>query len=451
LCLSIKKKGFNGIKMMGVKNYMKKVFLVTILACILIVAASVSFATAGSTSSNPLWAAGNNPNKIIVISDLHLGINDKISETVINRQHLVNFLKSVQQTKDVRELVIAGDFLDDWFLPLSYPAYSDTQAFYTAVIKNNQSVFDELNKIADKGIKVVYTPGNHDMLLEADTMKKAMPKMIFVGADGLGTYITGDRQEIAIEHGNRYDIFSAPDTVNNAELTGGEGILPPGYFYARIAASWILQGKPPIVKDLPEVALVPSKTNVDQYEAYVYYNIWNNTLKRFTNIERFDDKVFNLKIGGFNGKYTVEDIYPVVQANGSISAPTLFKNFQRTWDERQKINGVNVNIPFLESAQAAATGDVFFFSKQAAQQYADKNIDIVVFGHTHYPLVEKHASGITNVNAGTWIDHNTSSPTGLSRTFAVITTGQKSTSALYTYETEGKVRDVTKELTIPSK
>ena len=99
-----------------------------------------------------------------------------ISETVINRQYLVNFLKSIQQTKDVRELVIAGDFLDDWFLPLSYPAYSDTQAFYTAVIKNNQSVFDELNKIADKGIKVVYTPGNHDMLLEADTMKKAMPK-----------------------------------------------------------------------------------------------------------------------------------------------------------------------------------------------------------------------------------------------------------------------------------
>ena len=350
--------------MMGVKNYMKKVFLVTILACILIVAASVSFATADNTSSNPLWAAGNNPNKIIVISDLHLGINDKISETVINRQHLVNFLKSVQQTKDVRELVIAGDFLDDWFLPLSYPAYSDTQAFYTAVIKNNQSVFDELNKIADKGIKVVYTPGNHDMLLESDAMKKAMPKIIFVGADGLGTYITGDRQEIAIEHGNRYDIFSAPDTVNNAELTGGEGILPPGYFYARIAASWVLQGKPPIVKDLPEVALVPSKTNVDQYGAYVYYNIWNNTLKRFTNIERFDDKVFNLKIGGFNGKYTVEDLYPVVQANGTISAPTLFKNFQRTWDERQEINGVNVNIPFLESAQAAATGDVFFFSKQ---------------------------------------------------------------------------------------
>ncbi len=92
---------------------MKKVFLVTILACILIVAASVSFATADNTSSNPLWAAGNNPNKILVISDLHFGINDKISETVINRQHLVNFLKSVQQTKDVRELVIAGDFLDD--------------------------------------------------------------------------------------------------------------------------------------------------------------------------------------------------------------------------------------------------------------------------------------------------------------------------------------------------
>ena len=47
------------------------------------------------------------------------------------------------------------------------------------------------------------------------------------------------------------------------------------------------------MKDLLEVAIVPSKTNIDQYGAYVYYNIWNNTLNRFTNIERFDDKVFN--------------------------------------------------------------------------------------------------------------------------------------------------------------
>lgn len=425
---------------------MKKAFLVTVLACIMMVTTCIPAAAEGTTATDPLWTAGNNPGKIIVISDVHLGVSDKISENVKNREYLTDFLKRIQQTKDVRELVIAGDFLDDWYLPLSYPAYSDTQAFYTAVIKNNQPVFDELNKMADRGIKTVYVPGNHDMLLKSDTLIKALPKITFAGADGLGAYITGDRQEIAIEHGNRYCIFSAPDTIDNTDVTGGKGILPPGYFYARIAASWVLQGKPPIMKDLPEVTSVPDKTNADQFGAYLYYKIWENTLNRFTNIERFDDKVFNLKIAGFNGKYTAEDLFPVMQADGTISAPTLFKDFQRTWDARQTANGVNAKVPFVNAAAALATGDNSFFPKQEALQYADKNIDIVVFGHTHYPLVQTFASGITTVNDGTWIDHNSSSPVGLSRTFAVITTGEKSIYDVYTYETDGKIRNVTKDI-----
>lgn len=433
---------------------MKKAILATLLSCIMFttsVFAATNTTATNSITSNPLWKVGDKNNKIIVISDLHLGVSDNISETVKNRTYLVDFLKRIQQTKDVRELVINGDFLDDWYLPLSFPTYSDSQAFYMAVIKNNQDVFDELNKMANKGIKTVYVPGNHDMLLASDTLKKALPKITFIGADGLGTYITGDRKEIAIEHGNRYDIFSAPDTLDNKDLTGGKNILPPGYFYARIAASWVLQGKPPIMKQLPEGPAVPSKTDIDQFGAYLYYTIWNGTLKRFTNIERFDDKVFDLKIAGFNGLYTAADLYPITQADGTISAPTLYKNFQRTWDERQTINGVNVKIPFIEAATAAIKGDTTnFFPKQESLQYTNQNIDIVIFGHTHYPLVKKFASGITVVNDGTWLDNNTSYPGGLSRTFAVITTGKQDDYVLYTYEADGKIRDVTKDLTLPS-
>lgn len=426
---------------------MKKVLIIALIASIMMTT-NVSAATINS-ASKPLWNAGNTANKIVVISDLHLGVDDKISETVTNRKYLVNFLKGLQATKNVRELVISGDFLDDWFLPLSYPTYSDTQGFYKKAIANNQVVFDELNKVMDKGIKVVYVPGNHDMLLKADTLIKAMPKLTFVGADGLGAYITGDRNEIAIEHGNRYDIFSAPDTVDNADITNENRILPPGYFYARIAASWVLQGKPPIKKDFPEITSIPSKTDTDQFGAYMNYLLWNGTLNRFTNIERFDDRVFDLKIAGYNGKYSVQDIYPVLQADGKISSPLMFKNFQRSWDERQTINGVNAKSSFIEAATAAATGDsTNYFPKQEELQYADQDIDVVVFGHTHYPLVKKFDNGITTVNDGTWIDDNTSYPGGLSRTFAVITTGKSTTAAVYTYETDGKIKNVTKAVMV---
>jgi hypothetical protein len=245
---------------------MKKVFLFVVLASIMMTT-SVSAATTNSAPKS-LWKAGDTPNKIVVISDIHLGVDDKISETVTNRKYLVDFLKRIQQTKDVRELVITGDFLDDWFLPLNYPAYSDAQAFYMKVISNNQVVFDELNKVMDKGIKTVYIPGNHDMLLTSGTLTEVLPKIVFVGEAGLGTFITGDRLEIAIEHGDRYDIFSAPDTIDNKEIAGEKAILPPGYFYARVAASWVLQGRPPIKKDNPENTTAPNMTDIDQIGAY---------------------------------------------------------------------------------------------------------------------------------------------------------------------------------------
>ncbi len=420
---------------------MKKVLLIAVLVCSMM---TTSVSAAASITTKPLWKAGGTVNKIIVISDLHLGVDDKISETVANRKYLVDFMKRIQQTKNIRELVIGGDFLDDWFLPLSYPTYSDPQAFYAKVISNNQMVFDELNKMMNKGIKVVYVPGNHDMLLKADTLIKALPKLTFVGADGLGAYITGDRNEIAIEHGNRYDIFSAPDTLDNKDITNGN-ILPPGYFYARIAASWVLQGKPPIKKNLPEITAVPSKEDIDQFGAYIYYLLWNGTLNRFTNIERFDDIVFDLKIAGFHGKYSVQDIYPVLQSDGTISSPLLYKNFQRTWEDRQRLNGVIAKSSFIESATAAATGDsTNYFPKQEELQYAGKGIDTVVFGHTHYPLIKKYDSGITVVNDGTWIDKNTSYPGEISRTFVAISTGKTTTAAVYTYDTDGKLYEITK-------
>lgn len=153
-----------------------------------------------------LWVPSVSADKIVVLSDLHLGIDDRYSETVKNRTLLVNFLEQLENTPDVREVVINGDFLDDWYLPLAYARYDDPAKFYRQLIANNQDVMDALNRLIKKGIKLVYIPGNHDMLLESGILDEALPGIVQErDAKGLGAYVTGDRQEILIEHGHRYD------------------------------------------------------------------------------------------------------------------------------------------------------------------------------------------------------------------------------------------------------
>lgn len=428
---------------------MKKNILSFLLACSIVVSlALLATGCASKTSTpeaaKPLWEAGDERNKIVVISDLHLGIDDSYTETVKNRPLLIDFLKRLQNTKDVRELVIAGDFLDEWFLPVYYPVYTDEEQFYRKVIANNQVVIDEMNRVADSGIKLVYVIGNHDMTLDAEILQQAIPKIEQArDAKGLGVYYTGDRNEIVIEHGHRYDVFSAPDMVSNAELCGNDDtIFPAGYFYARYAATWVLEGYPKVAKELPVVANVPDQTDTDQYGAYIYYSILKNISERMTPNESLDEKIFDTRIAGFDDAYTYLDFFPAEQADGTISAPVLFQNIQRTWDERQKLNNVKVKNTFIEAVSGTLNWNYFF--EQAKAQYIDnpnETVDIVVFGHTHVPALRNIGDGTFYINTGTWIDNNTGYPDA-ARTFTVITTDEKDTAVLYSFAEDGTLIDI---------
>ena len=124
----------------------------SLLACCMVISLALLTApcssNAGASVSNApkgaaaLWNAGTTRDKIVVISDLHLGIDDRYAETVNNRSLLIDFLQRLQSTTDVRELVIGGDFLDEWFLPVYYPSYTDESQFYKGVTANNQTVID---------------------------------------------------------------------------------------------------------------------------------------------------------------------------------------------------------------------------------------------------------------------------------------------------------------------
>ncbi|HNZ08757.1 MAG TPA: metallophosphoesterase [Bacillota bacterium] len=428
---------------------MKKLILSFMLICSIV--ASLALLITGSAAktstleaAKPLWEAGDERNKIVVISDLHLGIDDSYTETLDNRPLMIEFLQRLQQTDDVRELVIAGDFLDEWYLPVYYPSYSDSTKFYQDCIINNQGVIDELKNVISSGIKLVYVIGNHDMLLESNVLDETIPGIIQArDAEGLGVYYTGDRNEIVIEHGHRYDVFSAPDTVTNAELCGNDDtILPAGYLYARYAATWVLEGYPKVAKALPVVKNVPDQADTDQYGAYIYYSLLKNISERITPNESLDENIFDMHIAGFDGTYTYLDFFPAKQADGTISAPVLFRNIQRTWDARQKLNNIKVQNTFIEAV--SGTLDWNYFFKQAKTQYIDNpndTVDIVVFGHTHVPALWNIGYGTYYINTGTWIDNNTNYPDA-ARTFTVITAGEKDTAKLYSFAEDGTLIDI---------
>ena len=428
---------------------MKKTFLSLLLVISMVFSPALFTAGSAAQAETPenfpaLWEAGETRDKIVTISDIHLGIEDRYSETVENLPLLIQFLKRLQNTTDVRELVIAGDFLDEWYLPVYYPRYTDQRQFYMDVIANNQDVINELNNVIASGINLVYVIGNHDMTLEADILQEAIPGIVqAVDAKGLGAYYTGDRNEIVIEHGHRYDVFSAPDTVTNAELAGNDRtIFPAGYFYARYAATWVLEDKPVIEKNLPVVTKVPDKTDADQYGAYLYYSILKTVSSRMTPKEALDEKIFDMRVSGFDDAYSFLDFYPAQQEDGTISAPVLFRNIQRTWADRQAINRVKVPGSFIEAV--AGTLDWRYFSEQAKTQYLDnpdESVDVVVFGHTHVPVYQDMGGGKYYLNDGTWIDHNSNVPEA-TRTFAVITTGEAVTAGLYRYMEDGSVSDI---------
>ncbi len=422
---------------------MRNRFLTLLAAlCVLTVSVAPVYALAVQ-DVQPLWEAGEARSKIVVISDIHLGIDDSFAEIGTNREFLLQFLKRIQATPDVRELVIAGDFLDDWYLPLDYTASTDTAAFYRKVIANNQVIMDALNDLMRSGIRLVYVPGNHDMLLDAEILDEALPGIVQArDARGIGAYYTGDRNEIVIEHGHRYDVFSAPDTLSNAELTGNDDtILPAGYFYARYAASWVTQGHPSVPKSLPEITIVPDKTDTDQYGAFIYYSILKDISGRITPKEGLEEKIFDMRIAGFDDAYTYLDFYPAQQEDGTISAPKLFRNIQRTWEGRQAVNQVKVPNGFIEAV--AGTLEWRYFFEQAKRQYLEnpaENVDVVLFGHTHVPALMDLGGDKYYVNEGTWIAHNMDDDK--TWIFAVVTTGEKDTAVLYRLTDDGSLIDL---------
>ncbi|HEY5557014.1 metallophosphoesterase [Acetobacterium sp.] len=402
------------------------------------------FATNNVFNFTDIPDLNNERSQIVIISDLHLGIDDAFAETVANKQALASLLTQVNTSPHISELVITGDLFDGWFLPMEY-VLPDSQAdFFDGVAANNQTIVDAFNNIIQAGdIKVTYVPGNHDILLTEADVARILPGINQARDDnqGLGTYVTGKNSEIAIEHGHRWNIFCTPDPISNREITkNNTSILPPGYFFTRIAANSLREGQPQNTTNTFPVVTAPDKNDVSQFGYYVLSRMWQGVMELLPVHESSADKLIKTNIDGFTEAYAINDLFPYENREGVIDVK-LYKNMQDTWDERQDINSIKVKIPYIDALVRAATFD--FTDDQAQNQFFDLDASkrIVVFGHTHVgrvlPRTNPAGEKTIYANSGTWIDRNPGYPT---MTFVVITQAKTDSAIdtvnLYQYSNE---------------
>lgn len=381
---------------------------------------------------------GNERNMIVVMSDLHLGADLTYAECSKNLGSLEKLLKQIKAAPNVKELVIAGDMLDEWFVPANVDTYrgEDQADFVKRIAATNKGVIDVLNSIIkEKKIRVTYAPGNHDLTITAANVESILPG-INQARDkelGLGTYSPEDVPKIAIEHGHRYNFFCAPDPISNQDIAPGT-ILPPGYFYTRIAVLYVMQ-KPVTPADTPPIVTKDPSGTTSQSLLYTYWYVWSKALAAYPIANKFDEKIIATNVNGFKGNYAVNDILPYQTTPGGVIDVKLFKGVQDSWTQRQTLNHVAVPIPISQAIANAGKGSESEF--QATNQYfLNPNSDkrIVIFGHTHDPkiIASTNLSGQKCIyaNSGTWIDHNTVAPTTMS--FVVITP-QSATASSQTY------------------
>ncbi|MEI6091842.1 MAG: metallophosphoesterase [bacterium] len=397
-------------------------------------------------SVNPFDNGGSDRNMIVVLSDMHLGADLEYAECNDNLGALEKLLKQIKGSPNVKELVIAGDLIDEWFVPATTNTYNglDQADFVRRLAATNKGVIDALNSIIkDRKITVTYVPGNHDLTITAANIESILPGINQArdAALGLGTYSPVWLPTLAIEHGHRYNFFCAPDPISNQDVAPGT-ILPPGYFFTRLAALSVKQ-EHPTPGDITPVITQNVSGGESQDYLFRYWEEWYMTAGLFPITNKFNEDIIVTNVNGFTGSYSVNDLIPYQTSPNGLIDVNLFKGIQDNWEARQTLNNVPVHTitsRSIDSVNSATETDY----QSKLQYFMNPNSDkrIVIFGHTHQPRIVSSQNYNNQkciyANSGTWIDHN---PNLTSRHFIVITPQNANVSSqtyikLYNFEDE---------------
>lgn len=344
-------------------------------------------------------------NRLVFLSDVHLGAVADYAPTSEHLVELTAFLKHLNQRTDVAELVLLGDIFDDWVFPVEEPPLA-----FTAILDapHNASVIAALRDVCNNpDIQTTYVTGNHDLLSWEEENRQAIAATfpgiaIRSDAPGLGFYSKDD--VIWAEHGHRYSLFNAPDIWSH------EGShLPLGYFISRLYTSksvtdhWMYSPDDILHTLLKDTAESLNRTRkglppywagpgtegiVDDALIVALFNamaLWAGKRPR----DRF---TMNGK-DGFQRNPMVERV--------AFLYDTIFSQ----WPARQNI--VTKLTAFMNDLEKmVATAELLLMMPERIRPLYPFAPRIVLFGHTHQPCLFFHGQGKGRIyaNTGTWVD-----------------------------------------------
>ncbi len=341
--------------------------------------------------------------KRIFISDIHMGDSRGFQGTNPygwfgkNVTALEAFLKKVPLDKDVKEMIILGDFFDRWVVPAHMSPVNSVESIFEA----NRPVIDALNDLTAKGIGLTYVPGNHDMCMSASevgsmtkSLQQAFPRIEYLCDGSLtGKY---EKDSLTAEHGHRYCLFNAPDYDTWADKGS---CLPLGYFISRFVASkWYDQGEKEDVLGI----LKKFVHGIERGEDFIYNLV--KSIAHDCGLEMTDQ----VNMDGVKDFYETLDIETIAQRYGKLT-----KNWERRRENTMNVDWFTAACEDGDGDLRPAIDEIYFASLRPVRK-------IVIFGHTHQwtpPYQSLHYSGgipshanphepykAIYVNSGTWVD-----------------------------------------------
>lgn len=338
-------------------------------------------------------------NKIIFISDMHMNVDASYSWLVDHADNLAGFITDLNTRDDVAEVVILGDLVDQWVVPVK-----NTPNTFADVLTagDNAAVVASLQRLcANPDLKVTYVTGNHDMLSFQDENKAilaaAFPGLqIISDSPGMGAYTKN--QVIWAEHGHRYTMFNAPDTWSHP---GSH--LPLGYFISRLAAA----------KSVASGQVVTTPDLLDQF-VKAQTKIHKGPQRKPARVQGAFSDAFIISL--FNAialwcdvspwsKFTMNDLDAFLADPRVLNVSVIYDQIYSKWPARQDrvspIEAVWDDIGHLGSA-----ANLIFEMPDYLKDDYPFTPRIIVFGHTHQAAFQYHAGEPETIyaNSGTWID-----------------------------------------------
>eukprot|EP01022_Parablepharisma_sp_SALTPOND_P021667 TRINITY_DN431_c0_g1_i3.p1 TRINITY_DN431_c0_g1~~TRINITY_DN431_c0_g1_i3.p1 ORF type:complete len:960 (+),score=79.73 TRINITY_DN431_c0_g1_i3:398-3277(+) len=297
---------------------------------------------------------------------------------------VVKFVKWLIETEENSELVLLGDIFDVWYAPTMEPIEPQTGDDYLGELLSRneqeikkaerlitsdqprsriQDVIDILNRFTEPGNRLVYVSGNHDDLIQENSLKKHLPKLCYYR----DFYVSGNS---CFTHGNVFDLY-------NRVFPGYP--IPLGRYVTRCGCTYGATDIPKIFAGILQSQYMRSIYNsaaTDWIAEFFFNSTFKGACKDFSGYKDVEVVV---------GKDHVMKIRDIIQ--NYIDLPDSAKEY---YSKRGIKHGLGLSIQ-------GSAGNMDLWAQWCLAIY---NVDYVFMGHSHQVLYAEDKKKGKYLNSG---------------------------------------------------